>query len=242
MEPASILTLVIVGFGLGLKHAIEADHLAAVSTIVTQRRSIWSASLVGGIWGIGHTISLLAAGSLVILFQYEISESAQQTFEFCVAVMLIVLGIDALRRVLTGGQIHIHSHKHGERIHFHPHVHEALTAHHTPVTPDHSHGQTAIGFRPLIIGMVHGLAGSGALMLLVLSTISSPAAGLLYILVFGAGSIGGMMLMSLLLGLPVHFTAHRFNLVSKTLRFSAGAFSLVLGTSMAYEIGSAMWK
>jgi len=235
MDVLSIFTLLAVGFGLGLKHAIEADHLAAVSTIVTQRKSVWSASLVGGLWGVGHTLSLLAAGSIVLLFHFEISEKTEQTLEFCVALMLIVLGVDAIRRLVKGGQLHIHSHRHGDVVHFHPHSHEPQTAHNVRQTSGHSHKLSPIGVRPLVIGMIHGLAGSGALMLLVLATISSPAVGLLYILVFGVGSIGGMMLMSLLLGLPIHFTASRFRIADITLRVGAGLFSLALGSWLAAE-------
>nr|AUN37229.1 nickel transporter UreH [uncultured bacterium] len=231
----AVATLTLLGFGLllGLKHAIEADHLAAVSTIVTQRKSVWSASIVGGLWGIGHTISLFVAGLAVIFFHFEIGERAEQTLEFCVAIMLIVLGIDAIRRLIKGGQIHVHSHSHGEVVHFHPHTHGTETAHDLEKTSGHSHAVSKIGFRPVIVGMIHGLAGSGALMLLVLTTISSPMAGLLYILVFGIGSIMGMMLMSLLLGLPMYLTASRFRFMDVTLRLGAGAFSLALGVWLA---------
>jgi hypothetical protein len=237
MESFSILTLLAFGFFLGLKHAVEADHLAAVSTIVTQRKSIWSASIVGGLWGVGHTISLFAAGIIVILFRFEIGQKTEQVLEFCVALMLIILGADALRRLVKGGQIHVHTHTHGEVQHFHPHVHEPATAHERVSKPEHSHHSSRVGFRPVIIGMVHGLAGSGALMLLVLTTISLPAAGLLYIVIFGIGSIGGMMLMSLILGLPMHMTAGRFTRLEWIFRGGAGIFSFGLGFFMAYDIG-----
>lgn len=233
MDIAATLTLLAVGFGLGLKHAVEADHLAAVSTIVTQRRSVWSASLVGGLWGVGHTISLLAAGLVVIIFHFEISEKTEQTLEFVVALMLMVLGMDALRRVVLGGQIHMHAHRHGDLVHFHPHSHEAETAHNANDQNGHSHGASNMGFRPVVVGMIHGLAGSGALMLLVLTTISSPLIGIIYVIVFGIGSIGGMMLMSLLLGLPLYFTAVRFRVAEIGLRFAAGVFSLALGSWLA---------
>ena len=136
----------------------------------------------------------------------------------------------------------MHVHRHGGRLHAHPHVHEATQAHQT--THDHeqmaeppTHHGVGIGPRPLIVGMIHGLAGSGALMLLVLSTISSPLLGMSYILLFGIGSIGGMMLMSLLLSLPFHFTAKTFTGVELTMRGLAGAFSLSVGVFMIYQIG-----
>jgi ABC-type nickel/cobalt efflux system permease component RcnA len=242
MNTVSVFSLLAVGFGLGLKHAIEADHLAAVSTIVSERKSLWRASLVGALWGLGHTISLFIAAVAVILFHFEIGERLGRGLELGVALMLIVLGFDSLRKIVRGGQLHMHFHRHGGRLHAHPHVHEAAQAHQTT----HGHEQTAeppthhgvaIGPRPLIVGMIHGLAGSGALMLLVLSTLSSPLLGMSYILVFGIGSIGGMMLMSLLLSLPFHFTARTFNGVELTMRGLAGAFSLSFGVFMIYQIG-----
>jgi sulfite exporter TauE/SafE len=242
MNTASVISLFAFGFALGLKHATEADHLAAVSTIVSDRKSIWSASLVGGLWGVGHSISLFAAGVAVILLHFEIGERLARGLEFGVALMLVGLGIDALRRLARGGQIHIHMHRHGGRLHVHPHVHDAKHAHEGNRTPAHEaepHADhlPAIGARPLIVGMIHGLAGSGALMLLVLSTISSPLIGLFYILVFGAGSIAGMMLMSLLLSVPFHLTTKRFGRVDWAMRGMAGLFSLGFGLFMVYQIG-----
>ncbi len=238
MNTFSITWLLIVGFGLGLKHAIEPDHLAAVSTIVGNRKSLWSASLVGGLWGIGHTAALLVAGVLVMTFQMEIAERTGQFLEMGVAVMLIVLGIEALRKVWLGGQIHWHTHRHGGIAHAHPHIHDQAQAHEALEPPsENTHHGLKIGPRPLIVGLIHGLAGSGALMLLVLSTISSPAVGTLYILVFGAGSIGGMMLMSTLIGLPFHLTANRFARAELFLRGGAGLFSLGFGLFLFYHIG-----
>lgn len=242
MNTVSIFSLLAVGFGLGIKHAIEADHLAAVSTIVSDRKSLWSASLVGALWGLGHTISLFVAAGAVILFHFEIGERLGRSLELVVALMLIVLGFDTLRKLFRGGQLHMHFHRHGGRVHAHPHVHPPQQVHQKghnreQKTDQPTHHGLAIGPRPIIVGMIHGLAGSGALMLLVLSTISSPVMGMSYILVFGIGSIGGMMLMSLLLSLPFHFTAKTFGGVELTMRALAGAFSIGLGVFMVYQIG-----
>jgi len=239
MNTVSVISLLAFGFALGLKHATEADHLAGVSTIVSDRKSFWSASIVGGLWGLGHTISLFAAGVAVILLHFEISARLAKGLEFCVALMLVALGLDTLRKMARGGQLHMHAHRHGGRFHLHPHVHDAPHAHHSQEhsAEGHSHHDVGIGPRPLIIGMVHGLAGSGALMLLVLSAISSPAVGMSYILVFGIGSIGGMMLMSLLLSLPFYLTARRFVRMERAMRGLAGLFSLGFGVFMIYQIG-----
>ena len=238
MDTISIFWLLIVGFGLGLKHAIEPDHLAAVSTMVGGRKSLWSASLIGGLWGIGHTAALLIAGVIVMTFQLQIAERTGKFLELGVAVMLIVLGIDALRKVVRGGQVHWHTHRHGGIAHAHPHIHDPARAHGRlePASEITHHG-LKLGPRPLIIGLVHGLAGSGTLMLLVLSTISSPAVGTLYIVVFGTGSIGGMMLMSTLIGLPFHLTANRFGRAELVLQAGSGLFSLVFGLFLFYHIG-----
>jgi len=235
-ETSSLTTVSAVAFGfvLGLKHAIEADHLAAVSTIVSERKSLLSSLLVGGLWGVGHTISLFIAGIFVIVLHVEISARTALLLEFCVGLMLVALGINALRKLARGGHLHLHVHQHGGRAHVHPHIHDR-----EPETDPHTHHGFRPGMRPLLVGMVHGLAGSAALMLLVLSTLSSPFVGLAYIAVFGIGSIGGMMLMSALVSLPLYLTATRFNRANLAMRGLAGLFSLSFGLFMIYEIGIA---
>ncbi|HEX8474984.1 MAG TPA: hypothetical protein VF666_13215 [Pyrinomonadaceae bacterium] len=220
------------GFVLGLKHAVEADHLAAVSTIVSERKSIWSSSLVGGLWGLGHTAALLVVGIAVILFNVEIDGKTARVLEFGVGLMLVALGINALQKLARGGHLHLHVHQHGGRAHIHPHIHDG-----SPETDAHMHHGFSLGTRPLLIGMVHGMAGSAALMLLVLSTISSSFVRILYIVVFGIGSIGGMMLMSALFGLPIYLTAARFTRVNVAVRVLAGLFSLSFGLFTVYQIG-----
>lgn len=228
----SSVSLLAFGFVLGLKHATEADHLAAVSTIVSERKSMLSSSLVGGLWGLGHTISLLVAGIAVLLLHLHIGERTAMALEFCVALMLIALGANALRKISRGGKLHLHTHTHGGHTHAHPHLHDAA-----PETEAHTHHGFKLGARPLLIGMVHGLAGSAALMLLVLTAISSPLVGLAYIAIFGAGSIGGMMLMSALVSLPMYLTAKRFLRANLAIRGLAGIFSLCFGLFMVYRIG-----
>lgn len=218
------LPVLLIGFTLGLQHAIEADHLAAVSTIVSEKKSLFNASLVGGLWGVGHTVSLFAVGLLVIFLKLQISDSAEARLEAIVGGMLILLGLNALRKLFTE-KFHVHIHEHGEREHIHIHSHAS--------EPAESHHRFSV--RSVVVGMIHGLAGSAALMLLIVPSIASPMIALLYILVFGVGSIGGMMAMSFLIGLPVHFTAGRFDWVSKVIRLSAGAFSFGLGAMIVYD-------
>ena len=214
------------GFVIGLRHALDADHLAAVSAIVTDRKSLWTSSIVGGLWGVGHTMSLLFVGSAVIFLKVGISESVEAYLEAAVGAMLVLLGLNVLRKLLAAERIHAHEHSHEGHIHAHIHVHEPGE------TPAAHHGFSP---RSVIVGMVHGLAGSAGLMLLVLPTIELPSLALLFILIFGIGSIGGMMAMSLLMGLPLYLTASRFELVNKGLRVIAGVFSLLWGAVLIHE-------
>ena len=222
----STFSVLLIGFVLGLRHATEADHLAAVSTIVSEKKSLFTASIVGGLWGVGHTISLFAVGLIVIFLKLQISPAIESKLEACVGLMLVILGVNALRKLYQSEKIHAHTHEHDGHAHIHIHTHkdESAEASHHRFSP-----------RSVVVGMVHGLAGSAALMLLVVPTIQSPPVALLYILVFGVGSIGGMMVMSLLIGLPFHFTANRFDFLNKGIRLCAGVFSLLLGGSIIYE-------
>lgn len=228
----SIPSILGLGFFLGLKHATEADHLAAVSTIVTERNSIWNSALVGGVWGAGHTISLFIAGVFVLLLDFQITERTERGLEFCVGLMLTILGLNVLRKLLGGGQLHFHTHEHGEHAHVHPHIHKRDEA----GLPD-THHNLSLSPRALIIGMVHGVAGSAALMLLVIPTIESRTFGMLYIIVFGVGSIGGMMLMSLLVSLPFRIKAFELGRVNQVLQAVAGVISISLGLWIVYEKG-----
>lgn len=227
-------TLAILGFGflLGLKHATEADHLAAVSTIVAERKSLWSSAFVGGIWGLGHTISLFLAGIFVLILDFQISENTERILEFCVGIMLTLLGLNVLRKLLKGGKLHFHAHEHGAHEHAHPHIHAHAGEHETE-----THHGFKFNSRALIIGMVHGLAGSAGMMLLYLPTIETQTLKLIYIVIFGIGSIGGMMLMSFLVGLPFHFTASRLNRFNHILQSVAGLVSIALGLMIIYEKG-----
>ncbi|MFN7928320.1 MAG: urease accessory protein UreH [Blastocatellia bacterium] len=234
------LALLGTGFLFGLKHALDADHLAAVSTIVSERKSWLSSSLIGGLWGLGHTASLLLAGVVVLFLKIPISEQVERTLEMGVGVMLIGLGMNALVKLARGGKLHLHKHEHGGHQHVHPHLHDAATAAAHPAH-DTSHHGYKIGQRPYWIGMLHGLAGSAALMLLVLSTIQSAGLGFLYIAVFGIGSVGGMMLMSTLLSLPFHLTATRFTQLNWLARVAAGLFSVGFGAVMIWEKGKEWW-
>jgi sulfite exporter TauE/SafE len=222
------------GFLLGLKHATDADHLAAVSTIVSERKGLFSSAIIGGLWGLGHTISLVIAGILVLALDFTINQRTESALEFGVGVMLVFLGLNVVRKILQGGELHFHKHSHDTHTHVHPHIHE-----YAEKDPKPTHHGFSFSPRAIVVGMIHGLAGSAALMLLVLQTIESKTVGFFYILVFGIGSIGGMMLMSFLVGLPFQLTALRFNRFNVLLQSVAGLFSVGLGLLIIYEKGFA---
>jgi hypothetical protein len=230
LPPGSLAAILLSGFIVGLWHALDADHLAAVSTIVSERRSLFSATLIGGWWGLGHTCSLLLAGVAVILLQVQISARLEQALELCVALMLLGLGLNVFYKLLKGGAPHLHAHTHGGRTHIHPHFH-------THKDEAQSHHGFKLGARPLLIGMVHGLAGSGGLFLLGVAAIQSVVGKFAYIALFGVGSVGGMMLMSSLLSLPTYLMAARFAGAYRAVRLLAGCFSFGFGVWMVYEIG-----
>ena len=225
---ASAAAILGMGLVIGLRHALDADHLAAVSAIVCERKNILSSLLIGGLWGIGHTISLLIAGIGVLVLNLKI-ERYEKALEFCVALMLIGLGLNVLVRLFRERALHAHPHQHGANVHYHPHLHQ-------PEEPATT-ATRGWNLRPLFIGLVHGLAGSAALMLGVLATISSAPLAFAYILIFGIGSIGGMMIMSVILGLPAHFTVTSFARANLAVRAISGAFSLGFGVWLAWEIG-----
>lgn len=218
------------GFLLGLKHAIEADHLAAVTTIVAERQSLFSSVIIGGLWGLGHTISLVLAGIFVLFLNFQISGQTERFLELGVGIMLLFLGLNVLRKLVKGGKVHFHTHEHDGHQHVHPHLHE-----HGHNDQSHTHFGFHMSPRSIIVGMIHGLAGSAALMLIVIPTIESKTVGLIYILVFGLGSIAGMMIMSFLVGLPFRFTASRFEKLNLTLQCIAGLIGIILGLFIIYE-------
>jgi hypothetical protein len=228
MEP-NVLTTLAIGFFLGMEHALDADHVVAVSTMVSQHRSLRHASLVGAVWGLGHTTTLFLVGLAVILFRLRIPERLAHSMEFAVGLVLVALGASIVRGYFRG-QVHAHPHRHGGDTHLHFHSHA--------VAPGHDHEHPLLQHRrSLLVGMVHGLAGSAALMLLVLATIRTPMLGLLYILVFGAGSILGMLGISTLLGVPCALTAERSAAIHHRLRIAVGSVSVAYGVWILAQVG-----
>ena len=232
MSNGTLIGLLGLGLILGLRHALDPDHIAAVSTIVSESRSVRRSSLIGTFWGLGHTMSLLIAGVLVIALKVQISDRIALWMEFAVALMLIFLGLKATLRSLRGWKFHRHRHMHDGSTHSHLHLHREGDE------QAHRHRHLiGLGARPFFVGLVHGMAGSAALMILVLATIPSALAGLIYIAVFGLGSVGGMLIMSSLISLPFVLTRKRFNVLSEGLQVAVGLFSLSFGLFLVWQYG-----
>jgi ABC-type nickel/cobalt efflux system permease component RcnA len=235
LGPLSTFALLGIGLLFGLKHATEVDHVVAVSTIVSQHRNVWRSAIVGALWGAGHTAALLIAGVFVLSLRVAIPERVSNWLEFCVALMIIVLGATALWRALRKrGDVHVHEHSHDGMSHVHIHFHDQQTRHEAQRA--HTHVVARVGLKPILIGAVHGLAGSGALTLLILAQIESRWQGLLYLAVFGLGSIVGMLLMSGLIGLPFALTSRKLTTVHHRLQTAAAVVSLAFGFWYAYGL------
>ena len=258
------LAILAIGFFLGIRHATDPDHVIAVSTIVSRERSITKAGLIGILWGCGHTLTIAIVGAAIILFGFVIPPRVGLTMEFFVGLMLILLGVLNLSGVMTwlsekfspshprvtGAHAHLHQHEAG--MHFHWHSHSAVNEHHgdslaaprwlAPSEAKRPSGSfSRLGLfhvlRPLFVGIVHGLAGSAAVALLVLSTIREPRWAVFYLVIFGVGTIVGMMLITAALALPFSFAGYRFARLNRALVLSSGLLSLCFGLFVCYQIG-----
>jgi len=235
----SLLAVLSIGLIFGLKHATEVDHVVAISTIVSRHKNVFRSAVVGALWGAGHTVSLLIVGVIVLLLRVAIPERVSGWLEFGVALMIIGLGVSALwRATRANDEVHVHQHSHNGLSHTHVHFHEHENKHNPKTAAAHTHAVSRIGWKPVLVGMMHGLAGSGALTLLVLTQISSSLLGLLYVATFGVGSIVGMLLMSGLIGLPFAFTSGRLTHIHHGLQTAAAVFSICFGVWYAFKAGA----
>jgi ABC-type nickel/cobalt efflux system permease component RcnA len=250
---SGLLTMLALGFFLGARHATDPDHVIAVSTIVARHRATTDAALIGAIWGVGHTFTLLVAGGGIVLFGWVIPRQIGLSLEFAVAVMLMALGIanlSNLREVArsslptrrSGPPVHSRTHRDGDDSHTHPHGHDP------EVRPDAA-GRIPLGrldsrlrgialyqmIRPLAVGVVHGLAGSATVGLLVLTTTQEARWWLLYLFLFGIGTIVGMMLITVAISWPFAFRPSPR--VAGRLQLASGLSSVGFGCLLAYRVG-----
>ena len=253
----SFLSIIAIGFFLGMRHATDPDHVIAVTTIVSRQNKISRAALTGIFWGVGHTLTIFVVGTAIILFDVVIPARIGLGMEMSVAVMLVILGLmnvtafmRSARSIATGPQVaatvHTHPHSHGDYIHTHPHGHAPESHPHAPdKTPlawaDRLFGRIGIYryLRPLLVGVVHGLAGSAAVALLVLTTIRDPRWAIAYLLVFGVGTVAGMMLITMSIASAFTFFGKKHANFSSRLALASGLLSLGFGLLLVYQIGFA---
>lgn len=210
----TLFSVLAFGFILGIRHAMEPDHMIAVSTIASQSKKLWQVSLAGIFWGIGHTSTLFIIGIILILMKNDIPEKWSLTLEFLVGIMLVYLGIAALLSIRKKQKPH---HKHED-------WHQSINK------------RKGTYIKSLFIGLVHGIAGSGALVLLTMSTVHSVWQGALYIIVFGLGTVVGMLIFTTIIGIPFIFSMRRMA-AGKALILTTGAISIIFGFYYMYNLG-----
>ncbi|GBD28255.1 hypothetical protein HRbin31_00268 [bacterium HR31] len=226
----SFAVLLGAAFVLGVRHALDPDHLVAVSTLVAEERRLWPAARLGLWWGAGHLLPIAAVGLPLLALRVRLPEAWEHTVDLGVGVLLVVLGLRTLW-LLRRERVHFHVHEHDGRAHLHFHTHLG--------GPDHAHAHTSEGFRgriSFLVGMVHGLAGSGAAAVVAMTAATSLAAGVAYLLAFGVGTWAGMFLTSLCIAAPTLAAVSRWERLYRIVRASAGLASVAVGVGMWLEI------
>jgi high-affinity nickel permease len=235
---SQMLALAGFGFLLGMRHATDADHVIAVTTILNRSKRFLDTTLIGALWGLGHTITVVIVGVLIIVFNVVIPPPVGLAMEFAVALMLIGLGILNLtgslssltERLTPPAPMHAHDHGHGGTSHGHLHGHgeeRGLVA---------TLGRYQL-IRPVVVGLVHGLAGSAAVALLVLATIQDTGTAIAYLVIFCVGVAAGMAVLTTVIGLPFMVSRRRSAQINRWLTIGSGVLSLAFGLLLAYEIG-----
>ena len=250
---SEVLALAGFGFVLGMRHATDADHVIAVTTILSRTGRFVHSTVIGALWGLGHSITVLSVGVLIIAFGVVIPPALGLAMELSVAVMLILLGVLSLtggmrsitERLTPPAPLHGHAHEHRhahEDTEIHAHEHAHLHGHGTDAALSGlrdlraTFGWYQLG-RPVVVGLVHGLAGSAAVALLVLTTISDPQQALAYLVIFCAGVAAGMAILTTVIGLPFIVSRARSERINRWLTVSTGILSIAFGLYMAYQIG-----
>ena len=210
----SLITILILGFLLGMRHATDTDHVVAIGTITARQKSVKSSMAVGGLWGIGHSAMVTVVGILIMFLHLNISVRIGTIIEFSVGMMLVTLGVINLFGVIKIPVVHKHEHSHGEKTHSHLHFHF---------------------IRPLLVGSVHGLAGSAAIALLILATINNSAYAIYYLLIFNVGVIVGMMIITTLIGASLVYARNKLDNLNKYFVLGSGIISFVFGLYVMYQ-------
>lgn len=220
------------GFMLGMQHALEADHIAAVSSIAARRSHVSDIVKHGLTWGLGHTITLFLFAGVALVLGRSIPEHIERPLETAVGVMLVGLGTHVLWR-LWRDRIHFHQHRHDDgtrHIHVHSHAGEAVS--HGKSPHEHGHG---FRWRSLLVGLMHGMAGSAALLVLAVSQATDPVQGLFYVLLFGIGSMIGMGILSTVIALPIAASAKFLTWANRGLQIAVGIVTIAIGLNILVE-------
>jgi high-affinity nickel permease len=219
------------GFLLGMRHALEADHIAAVSSIAARRTDIGDIVKHGLTWGLGHTLTLFAFAGAAMVAGHAIPEHLARSIETAVGVMLVGLGAHVLWR-LWRDRVHFHRHGHTDgTVHIHLHSHAGETVPHGHAAHAHVHG---FRWRTLLVGLMHGMAGSGALLVLAASQVASPAVGLAYVALFGIGSMFGMGALSTVIAVPLAASARWLTWANRGLQGAVGVVTIGIGAMTIY--------
>ncbi|MGV6819574.1 MAG: high frequency lysogenization protein HflD [Parvularcula sp.] len=232
--------ILVLGFFMGMSHALEADHLAAIAAMSGEksggRRKMM---LRGAFWGAGHTLTLFFLGGLVLLFGFVLTDAGAARLEFSVGVMLVLLGGHLFYR-LVSRRIHFHAHEHGDgQVHLHAHSHAGDTTNHARSSHDHAH-PAGLPWRALFVGLMHGAAGSAGLLTLAIATTQSPVIALGYIFIFGVGSICGMALLSYAVAWPLGMVERSAKALHLGVTVAAGLLAIGIGMNvMASTMGLA---
>ena len=220
--------IILLGLLLGMQHAMEADHLAALASITADSRGKRKIIRHGVVWGLGHMATLCAFAGAVLVSQNAVGPALSDGLEFAVGIMLIGLGANVLYRLIRE-RVHIHVHFHaGGQAHVHAHSHASERRPHEQARHDHSH-RTGFPVRSLLVGMMQGLAGSAALVVLAATALQSPLEGLGYVLLFGLGSVLGMAVLSAVISVPLSLTASYLTWAHRGIRGAAGVASIIFG-------------
>ena len=239
LEIDSTPGFLLLGFFIGMIHAFETDHLAAISTLVTKdkKRLIFR----GAAWGLGHTTTLLLLSSAVVLFSFVLTDAAAAALEFAVGIMLVILGADVLRR-MRRSRLHVHLHRHGDMgPHIHVHSHAGEAGRHSHDTHDHAH-PGGFPFKALAIGLVHGAAGSAAVIVLAAASAGSPLVALGYVALVGIGSIFGMAGISAVISLPISMAPRNITWLHNGAKLVIAAIAITFGITIMAETGALAWE